>query len=802
LPQSDTEQEVSEPEKPKPEKPAGITITEISKHAQEDRITLNKISTDFEPDADILEIKQQLPLFLHSLKKLRSGRFYESLNRMTTRKLQELNQEWSIHLDKLKDWENKLAKRSEMLEEHSRQLKEMEDLWQITRDRELTIEGETPEAILERIKATLDHIKDIKSRFLEYMDVSLTFRDQISEQQLEITKLIGLINDAEAQSRKHLFAHDSLPLWKTFQAGGDSLNFGSQIRDSFADSLKMNMEYYRTNKGRLSLHIIIFAALLGFMIYFYQRNKRNLLFEEKEKNLKISAFFLSCPFSTALLISIFLSIWIYANATVAVREILSLLLLIPVLRLVRGIFSSELCKLVYFLTGLFVLVILEEIFGDYVLLQRLLLFLITIIAVPLFAWWLRPGSPIYLIKPRLSYIFTVSFTIFMLILMLVSLVTDLIGIFPLGHVLVSSMMMIIYFSFAIYVVALVLEGIVVLLIRRRSAQALNIVQTYASQMERNAIILIHLVLYFVWLRMVLKTFGVYQHVWDWFSKIVEYKLALGILEIGVGAVFSFIIILVVTFILARLVRIFLEMELFTRLRLPRGVPGVISMITRYTIIAFGFFLAISAIGVDLGKFGLLAGAMGVGLGFGLRNIIENFISGLILIFERPIQVGDTVEVGDVMGNVQQIGIRSSTVKTFDGSEVIVPNASLITNQVTNWTMSDCQRRLQLPVKVAFESNPHRVLELLLKVAREHPGVLQSPEPVAIFNGFGDNCLDFILKYWVSDNIGQTKTEVALGVYDIINESGIDTPIPKGDFNLKIINAPDKQQNKDKGDIIP
>jgi small-conductance mechanosensitive channel len=634
------------------------------------------------------------------------------------------------------------------------------------------------------------------------MDVSLTFRDQISEQQLEITKLIGLINDAEAQSRKHLFAHDSLPLWKTFQAGGDSLNFGSQIRDSFADSLKMNMEYYRTNKGRLSLHIIIFAALLGFMIYFYQRNKRNLLFEEKEKNLKISAFFLSCPFSTALLISIFLSIWIYANATVAVREILSLLLLIPVLRLVRGIFSSELCKLVYFLTGLFVLVILEEIFGDYVLLQRLLLFLITIIAVPLFAWWLRPGSPIYLIKPRLSYIFTVSFTIFMLILMLVSLVTDLIGIFPLGHVLVSSMMMIIYFSFAIYVVALVLEGIVVLLIRRRSAQALNIVQTYASQMERNAIILIHLVLYFVWLRMVLKTFGVYQHVWDWFSKIVEYKLALGILEIGVGAVFSFIIILVVTFILARLVRIFLEMELFTRLRLPRGVPGVISMITRYTIIAFGFFLAISAIGVDLGKFGLLAGAMGVGLGFGLRNIIENFISGLILIFERPIQVGDTVEVGDVMGNVQQIGIRSSTVKTFDGSEVIVPNASLITNQVTNWTMSDCQRRLQLPVKVAFESNPHRVLELLLKVAREHPGVLQSPEPVAIFNGFGDNCLDFILKYWVSDNIGQTKTEVALGVYDIINESGIDTPTPKGDFNLKIINAPDKQQNKDKGDIIP
>jgi small-conductance mechanosensitive channel len=283
---------------------------------------------------------------------------------------------------------------------------------------------------------------------------------------------------------------------------------------------------------------------------------------------------------------------------------------------------------------------------------------------------------------------------------------------------------------------------------------------------------------------------------------VEYKLALGTIEIAVGAVFSFIIILVIVFVLARLVRIFLEMEVFPRLRLPRGVPGAISMMVRYTIIGFGFFLAISAIGVDLGKFGLLAGAMGVGLGFGLRNIIENFVSGLILIFERPIQVGDTVEVGDVFGNVEKIGIRSSTVKTFDGSEVIVPNANLISNQVSNWTMSDQRRRIQLPVKVAFGNNPHKTLELLLKVAREHQGVLEFPEPMATFNGFGDNFLDFTLYYWISENILQTKSEIALGVHDIIKEAGIDTPRPKGDFNLKIIDASDKHQNKDKDDIIP
>jgi len=796
VPQPDTGQKVSEPE---PEKPAGIPITEISQSAQEARIALNKISTNLEPDAGILTIKGRLPSFLHSLKKLRSGWFYESLNRMTTRKLQELSQEWIIHLEKLNDWENTLAERSERLEEGHAQLEEMSELWQLTS--ESVIDKETPEAIQERVKATLDKIKNIRTRLLEHMDVSLVTRDQISEQQLEITKLIGLINDAETQSRKQLFVRDSLPLWKGIKAEDANLNFGSQIRDSFAHSLQMNTAYYWTNKGRLSLHIIIFAALLGFMLYFYQRNKRNLQFEEEGETLKASAFFLSCPFSTALLVSIFFSTWIYTNAPDAVLELHNLLLLIPVLRLVRGILVSELCKPFYFLAGLFVLVTLEEIVGDYVLLQRLLLFLITIIAVPLFAWWLRPGSQLYQIKSRLSHKLAISSSIFMLILLLASLVTNIIGIFPLGHVLVSGMMQIIYFSVAIYVVALVLEGLVVLLVRRRRVQALHIVQTYARQMERNAVFFIHLVIYFVWLRMMLEIVGVYHHTWDWFSKIVEYKWNLGTIEISVGAVFSFIIILIIAFVLARVVHVILTAEIFPRLQLPRGVPGAISMLARYTIIGFGFFLAISAIGIDLGKFGLLAGAMGVGLGFGLRNIIENFVSGLILIFERPIQVGDTIEVGDVMGNVQQMGIRSSTVKTFDGSEVIVPNANLISNQVTNWTMSDRRRRIKLPVKVALGSDPRQMLELLLKVAREHQGVLKLPEPAASFNGFGDNCLDFTLYYWASDNILQIKTEVSLGVHDTMKNTGIDTPIPVGNFNLKIIDALDKLQNKDKSDTV-
>ena len=367
--------------------------------------------------------------------------------------------------------------------------------------------------------------------------------------------------------------------------------------------------------------------------------------------------------------------------------------------------------------------------------------------------------------------------------------------YELMNVMVKSVLS----AVAIYVVARVFDGLTILLIRRRSANAFHLVQTYAKQMESGIIFFIHLFAFLFWLLGILRICGLYQSTLDWLSKSVAYKWAFGTAEISVGTVFSFFIILVIAFLLARLVRLILEMEIFPRLRLPRGVPGAISMVLGYTIIGFGIFLAISTAGVDLERFGLLAGAMGVGLGFGLRNIIENFFSGIILVFTRPIQVGDTIEIDDVMGNVKQIGIRSSTVMTFDGAEVIVPNSDIISNRVSNWTLSNRRRRIQLPVKVAFGNEPDRVLELLIKAAREHQGVLKLPEPMATFNGFGDNYLDFTLYYWISDNILQTKSEVALGVHNIIKDAGIDTPRPKGDFNLKIIDAPNKQQIMDKGD---
>ncbi len=159
-------------------------------------------------------------------------------------------------------------------------------------------------------------------------------------------------------------------------------------------------------------------------------------------------------------------------------------------------------------------------------------------------------------------------------------------------------------------------------------------------------------------------------------------------------------------------------EFVLRSKIPRGVPAAISMLTRYIIVAFGVYIALAAAGVDLGQFGLIAGALGVGIGFGLQNVVYNFISGLIISFERPIHVGDTIEVGTLMGNVTEIGVRSSKLKTFDGSEVIVPNGNLISKEVINWTLSDQRRRLMIKIRTDYNAEPQKVLKIIREASQE------------------------------------------------------------------------------------
>jgi len=195
-----------------------------------------------------------------------------------------------------------------------------------------------------------------------------------------------------------------------------------------------------------------------------------------------------------------------------------------------------------------------------------------------------------------------------------------------------------------------------------------------------------------------------------------------------------------------------------------------------------------SLGFDANRFTLLAGAFGVGIGFGLQSIVNNFISGIILLTEQPVQVGDTIEMGEIFGEVQRIGIRSSTVRSFQGAEVIVPNADLISEQVTNWTLSDRKRRVEISVGIAYGSDPDLVLGILSEVALGQDGILPDPEPYALFCGFGESSLDFEVRAWTDefDNFLRVKSALCAKIVGAIQAAGLEIPFPQRDLHLRSV----------------
>jgi small-conductance mechanosensitive channel len=183
---------------------------------------------------------------------------------------------------------------------------------------------------------------------------------------------------------------------------------------------------------------------------------------------------------------------------------------------------------------------------------------------------------------------------------------------------------------------------------------------------------------------------------------------------------------------------------------------------------------------------VLGGALGIAASASaLQNIVNNFVSGLILLFERPVRVGDAVQIGDVQGEVRRIGIRATTVRAWEGAEVIVPNSQLVAERVTNWTPADYRRRLDMPVNVAYGSAPDKVIQVLTEVAQSHPDVVASPVPVALFLGFGDSALQFQLRAWTGrlDRHLMVRSELGVAVYAALRDAGFSIPFPQQEVRI-------------------
>ena len=368
--------------------------------------------------------------------------------------------------------------------------------------------------------------------------------------------------------------------------------------------------------------------------------------------------------------------------------------------------------------------------------------------------------------------------------MVVAAASNVLGNISLSSMLVSATLDSSYAALAMYAGSKVVLALFQVLLAGPTVARLS--ARYATSLAPAVLNLGRSLLVVAWLLFTLQSFRVYRPVSSFVKMVLTHEFKLGELSLSLGSVVAFAAATWAAFWLAKTIRQVLAEDILPSLSLPRGVGNSVSSLSYYLILFVGLLAALAAAGFQVGQLTLVFGALGVGIGIGLQDVVRNFVSGLILMFERPIQRGDTVEVAGMEGTVREIGLRATIVTTFDGADVVVPNGMLLADKLVNWTLNGTRRRVTMNVNTGFDAAPQRTIDVLLEIARAVNGVASSPAPAVIMTGMAPGELLFNVRVWTTDFSDwiAVRTELAMKIRDGLAAAGIEVPKPQRELVIR------------------
>lgn len=640
-----------------------------------------------------------------------------------------------------------------------------------------------PDGVLENISNAQALLRKADDLLKERQDEVLALQSQLTDRLAAVDAGRSVIRLEISHARVELFQPEHPPIWNIDPAPA-TLAASSKVWQEDWSSLR---RYMSARQDRAWAHLGLLVLLLGAFASLAGRIKR---WTQDKPDLAHSLAVFHHPLAAALLLAIFSWPWFYPDAPVVLRELFGVLLILPLLRVLPQIVAPSMQNALYIVAALFLLLRLNGLLGVGTALERYSLLLLTATAAAAVAWIFRRGGPAAALEAGRWWQAARLAARVAQLLLAAALLANLAGLVSLSGLLTNGVISSTFAAIVLFAGVIVTRAMIIALFQTRLLQHLNLVRWHAASVDHWLMRILALLALIGWLAATARLFRVDEIVGNVLSSILFSSATIGTVEISLGDILAFTLAIWLGLLVSRMLRFVLSVDVYPRVSLPRGVPATISMLVNYVIIGIAVVFAVAAAGIQLDRFAIIVGALSVGIGFGLQNIVNNFVSGLILAFERPVQSGDTVEFSSMFGRVSRIGVRSSTVRTFDGAEVIVPNANLISNEVTNWTLSDQRRRMEILVGVAYGTNPHKVLELLLAVARRDDRLLAEPAPAALFLGFGDSSLDFSLRAWTDefDNYLGIKSDLTLAVHDALYAADIEIPFPQRDLHLRSVDA--------------
>ena len=761
---------------------AAIPVAEVAAKATEVSNLLRTLYAQLAPSREIEKIQKELPDLSartgidlrRTMKILRTDPTLETL--------QTEEQLWRKRQIEMGEGVSLLTERATRLQGALAQLGDLHKKWSQGLDSART--EQAPETIIEQINVVLANIEAAQLSLQWQLSVVLDLQGRVAGEGTRCMTVLNEIARARQTAVGGIAHRERLPIWSSDLWVRARASGFARLREMAAEPWADIEQYLFNPAGGMPIHLGFFV----FVVVLFNTMRRQVRRWSESEGSSVMTIVSDRPYAAALVASLLFASSPYSTAPPIVRDLFEALALAPMIRLIKPTVDQWVVFQLYALGILFGLDTVRHALAGSTLLDQTIVMLEALGGMAVLGWSLAYGTlrrslPQTAVAARLGALRLGAGLL--LVLLGAGLLAGGLGYMRVGRLLVSGILIGGALALTLSASVRILCAVSAFGLRVWPLRLLDMVRHHRDLMERRIYRVLVWLAIIGWVVRVLDYIGLFQPALSLGKAILATKLERGSISVSVEDVLAFVIAVWAAYLVSAFIRFVLQEDVYPRRKIPVGMAYAASRLLHYIILALGFMFGLGVLGVDLTKVTVLVGAFGVGLGFGLQGVVNNFVSGLILLFERPIHVGDTVEFGNLQAEVQRIGIRASVVRTLRGAEIIVPNSQLVSEQVTNWTLSDQLRRIDLPVGVSYSSAPKKVIEVLEAVASAHPRVLKNPCPRALFLGYGDSSINFELRAWTDQYIDWVKirSELAVAVFDAVRAAGMSFPFPQREVRL-------------------
>ncbi len=769
---------------PSPPSAAAIPLPEIATRAAEVTDTLQAIRAHLASGQAIQAIAARLPELSRDIDGDLARTTAMLRGEPTLAGLQARQKLWHERKLLTAGWLKTLTARAVQLKDFLRRLDGMHNTWMATR--EAAHASKAPAMTLQQVDATLESLDAIRSPVEAEHKKVLDLQAAVAKEVARCESMFAEVARALDEAVGSLLRRDGPPIWSPDLW----IEAQKSLRGDLQRVLSASWEEITRYAGEPSRALALHTALFVLTVLCFGAGRRQIRrWAVGEADVSSSMAVFDRPWSAAYILSLLYTTGPHSPTPDSLQSLFALAAFPPIIRLVApsgpGVLRSS-----YLAALLLGLDVVRQFVAGPPLLEQSLLILETITGIAALAWARKNLWPalVHSERPVLQRILPLANGLLVLSLAL-GLCAAALGYMRLARLIASTVFGLGFLVLVLYCFLSVLNALVAFSLRAWPLRRLLMVQHHHDLLVRRIHRMLVVVAVATGVIRSLDHLGLFQPALTFATAILTTKLERGSISITPADVLAFFITVWVAYLLSAFIRFALQEDVYSRLQVPVGLSYAASSLLNYVILALGVIVGLGVLGVDLTRLTVLAGALGVGIGFGLQSVVNNFVSGLILLFERPIHVGDSIEVGSLTGEVRRIGIRASTIRTRQGAEIIIPNAQLVTDKVTNWTLSDQLRRIDIPVGVNYGAVPKEVIEALERTALAHPRVLKHPPPHGLIMGFGESAINFELRAWTDEFADwiRVRSDLTSAIHDAVVAAGWSFPFPQRE--VRIIDKP-------------